>query len=79
MADVDWERDKITIHSPKTEHHQGKETRVIPIFPELRPYLEEVWEQAEPGAGTLSFPLPADSDSPTNLGTRLTKIIRRAG
>ena len=37
------------IHSPKTEHHEGHESRVVPIFPELRPYLEEAWEQAEEG------------------------------
>ncbi len=48
-ADVDWEHDKITVHVPKLEHLEGHETRAIPIFPELRPYLEEVWEQAEPG------------------------------
>ena len=24
--------------------------RIIPIFPELRSYLEQVWEDAEPGA-----------------------------
>ena len=48
-GDVDWERNRITVHSPKTEHHAGGESRQIPLFPELRPYLEEVWEQAEPG------------------------------
>ena len=48
-GDVDWERGRITVHCPKTEHHAGGESRQIPIFPELRPYLEEVWEQAEPG------------------------------
>jgi integrase len=34
-ADVDWERDRIRICSPKTGE------RFIPIFPELRPYLLE--------------------------------------
>ncbi len=48
-GDVDWERGRITVHSPKTEHHEGGESRQIPMFPEIRPYLEEVWEQAEPG------------------------------
>ena len=37
------------MHSSKTEHHEGKASRVIPIFPELRPHLEAAWEQAEPG------------------------------
>ncbi len=48
--DVDWERSRIRIHSPKTEHHEGKESRVIPIFPELRPHLEAMWDDSEPGA-----------------------------
>ena len=49
-GDVDWERSRITIHSAKTAHHEGKETRIVPLFPELRKPLEEVWEQAEPGS-----------------------------
>ncbi len=37
--DVDWEAERIRVPSPKTEHHPGKESRAIPLFPELRPYL----------------------------------------
>src|SRR5262245_33974769 len=33
----------------KAEHHEGGADRWVPIFPELRPYLEEAFEQAEPG------------------------------
>jgi len=75
-GNVDWERSRITIHSPKTQHHEGKGSRVIPIFPELRPYLEEVWEQAEPGT---EWVITRYRDSTTNLRTQLTKIVRRAG
>jgi len=35
-ADVNWEQNRIVIHSPKTEHHEGHESRPIPMFPELR-------------------------------------------
>src|SRR5690606_31575433 len=42
-----WAQNKILIHSPKTEHHDGKAQRLIPIFPELRPYLEEAHQQAK--------------------------------
>jgi hypothetical protein len=38
------------IHSPKTEHHPGKSTRVCPIFPELRPYLDELDQLAPTGS-----------------------------
>lgn len=44
------DKNKLVVRSPKTEHHEGKEYRVIPIFPELRPHLEEVFELAEPGS-----------------------------
>jgi integrase len=80
-SDVDWERNRITIHSPKTEHHEGKDSRVIPVFPELRPYLEEVWEQAEPGAEYVitRYRSQVNCYPPPNLGTELGRIIRRAG
>src|SRR5581483_8650202 len=41
--DVDWERGRFLVHSPKTEHHEGKGERWVPIFPELKPYLEAVF------------------------------------
>jgi integrase len=40
---VDWERERITVPSPKTEHHDGHESRIMPLFPELRPFLEEAF------------------------------------
>ena len=48
-GDVDWERGRMTVRSPKTEHHEGKAERVIPLFPELRPYLEEDGTELNPG------------------------------
>ena len=36
-ADVDWEQSRIRVRSSKTEHHEGKGERIIPLFPELRP------------------------------------------
>lgn len=38
--DIDWEGGKIVIRSPKTEHHTGKDKRIIPLFTELLPFLE---------------------------------------
>jgi integrase len=75
-GDVDWERNRIVIHSPKTEHHAGGESRVIPMFPELRPYLEDVFEQAEPGS---EYIITRYRETNINLRTQLTKIIHRAG
>jgi len=75
-SDVDWERGRIRVRSPKTEHHPGHESRLIPLFPELRPYLEETWEQAEPGT---EWAITRYRSADKNLRTHLTRIIRRAG
>jgi site-specific recombinase XerC len=47
---VNFETGRMTVPSPKTEHHSGKAYRTVPLFPELRPYLDEVFELAEEGA-----------------------------
>lgn len=48
--DVSWDRLRFTVHASKTEHHEHGGIRVVPIFPELLPYLREAFEAAEPGA-----------------------------
>ena len=75
-GDVDWEHDRITVRSPKTEHHAGGESRVIPLFPELRPYLEECFDLAEPGTEHV---ITRYRDTNANLRTQLLRIIQRAG
>ncbi len=75
-GDVDWEKNRITIHSPKTAHHAGKESRVIPLFPELRADLEAVWDAAEPGS---EYVISRYRDANQNLRTQLERIIRKAG
>jgi len=76
LADVDWEHSRFTVRSPKTERHVGKESRLVPIFPELRPYLNEVWDAAEPGTEHL---ITRYRDKGQNLRTQLERIIRKAG
>ncbi len=75
-GDVDLPGGKMVVRSPKTEHHEGKGSRVVPIFPELHPYLEAVWDQAEPGTNHV---ITRYRDATQNLRTTLTKIIKRAG
>ena len=83
--DIDWENERITVHSPKTEHHPGKDTRVIPLFPELRPILEEAFEAAPEGAVfVVNEKYRKAAMGPRgwrgcNLRTTMEKIIRRAG
>ena len=79
-ADVDWGGEgrpgKVRVTSPKTEGHEGGEFRFIPLFPELRPILLEVFEQAEPGAVHV---ITRYRDRNQNLRTQLQRIIKRAG
>ena len=75
-GDVDWEHGRLTIRSPKTEHHEGKDSRSIPLFPELRPYLADAFDRAEPGT---EFVITRYRNDNANLRTQLNRILRRAG
>jgi len=76
LDDIDWERERIVITSPKTEHHKGKAKRMIPLFPQLRPFIEECWDAAEPGQ---EYFITRYRSADQNLRTQLIKIIKRAG
>ena len=71
-GDVDWDRNRFLVNSPKTG------PRWVPLFPELRPYLDDAWVLAgEPGA---ALPLVSRYRDPgQNLRTQLLRIIRKAG
>src|SRR5262249_43322526 len=75
-AGVDWERNRFLVHSPKTEHLEDGGERWGPMFPELRPHLEEAFELAEPGTVHVITRHRGDN---MNLRTQLQRIIRRAG
>lgn len=83
-SDIDWERDRIRIVSPKTEHHIGHESREIPLFPELlKPLLdrrdivdaqsEYVFERLRRDASKR-----ATGWNGVNLRTHFGRIIERA-
>jgi len=66
----------MTVTSPKTKK-QGKPKRLVPIFDELRPYLEECFDLAEPGA---EFVLSKyRSPSGAYIRKRLDVLVERAG
>lgn len=75
-VDVLWDRDRIIVTAPKTEHYEGKGQRVIPIFPELRPYLDVAFHAAPDGA---EFCIGRYRDLGANLGTQFKRIVKRAG
>jgi hypothetical protein len=49
---------------------------VIPLFPELRPYLEAAFDLAEPGT---EFVIHRYRDANVNPRTRMERIIQKAG
>lgn len=75
-GDVNWEQGRVLVSSPKTEHLPGGESRTVPLFPELRPYLAEAFELAEPGS---EFVISRYRDVDKNLRTQLKRIVIKAG
>ena len=75
-ADVDWERSRFRVVSAKKEHLDGGGVRWVPIFPELRPYLDEAFELAPEGAVHV---ISRYRDTRVNLRTQFLRIIRKAG
>jgi hypothetical protein len=75
-SDVDWERDRITVYTSKTEHHRDGGVRQIPIFPELKPYLDDAWELASDKTKHI---ITKYRQPNANLRTQLGRIISRAG
>ncbi len=75
-ADVDWAGGRFLVHSPKTEHHAGGESRLVPLFPEIETYLLAAHSEAGDGA---DFVITRCRDAGVNLRTQLERIIVRAG
>ncbi|MBI5726143.1 MAG: site-specific integrase [Planctomycetes bacterium] len=75
-GDVNWSESTINVTSPKTEHIEGHASRLIPLFPEVKPHLLQLFAEAEPGAEYVIAKrrLPC-----ANLRTSFLKILRRAG
>ena len=81
-GDILWDRNRFVVHSPKTEH-VGKAQRVVPIFPELYPYLRDAFEAAKPGQVHVITQNRADAGMGNGLTTNwrnpLMRILRKAG
>jgi integrase len=66
--DILWDQDRFIVRAPKTG------TRIVPLFPELVPFLRECFEAAEDGAAYVIA-----KHRNVSLRTRMHKIIERAG
>ncbi|MFN7374500.1 MAG: tyrosine-type recombinase/integrase [bacterium] len=77
-GDVNWERGRLMVRSPKTADHEGHAVRVVPIPPDLRPILQDLFDRAEVGVEAV-IPRLRDGGAAINLRTTFGKIITKAG
>jgi integrase len=68
--DIDWDRNRFRVEATKTGE------RWVPIFAELRPYLEDAFELADEGAVHVITRRRASSQ---RWGVLLDRILKRAG
>ena len=76
-SDIHWSENRFLVRSPKTEHHEGKDKRVVPLFPELRAELERHFSLVE--AKENEFVIEHYQKTGWNLGSPFKAIARRAG
>ncbi|MGD1042869.1 MAG: site-specific integrase [Sedimentisphaerales bacterium] len=75
-VDVDFEKQRFTVHASKTEHHADGGIRVVPMFPELKPLFQEAFDQARDGA---VYCIDRCKGQWSNVGVHMARIIKRAG
>jgi integrase len=76
-SDVDWEKAKFVVNSPKTKRHAGHEKRTLPLFPELATVLAERFAESAEGETSVLPMLATRSDS--SLRDTLIRAIEDAG
>jgi integrase len=76
-SDMDLRSDKmqLRVRSPKTEHHEGREQRIVPIVPELQPILADYVRSCKSREELLFPSLP----SSVNLRNRFKRLLSKAG
>lgn len=72
---ITWEPGRIHIEAPKTAH-QGKPSRMIPLFPEILPYLLSLRESQVDGEEWL-FPIFLSGDR--SMWGRFKRLVVNAG
>ena len=76
----------MSIPEPKVEHHEGRGIRSCPIFPELRPILDEAFGifgyKHEYVVAAPQYRAAANTEmgwKNANLRTEMLRLLRRAG
>jgi integrase len=73
---IDWERERFTVRSQKLEQYPTKRTKIVPIFPSLRPYLEQARKEATEGS---VYVVPPRFHRDGMFRTALRRAMKRAG
>ncbi|VTS03010.1 integrase family protein : Uncharacterized protein OS=Blastopirellula marina DSM 3645 GN=DSM3645_29846 PE=4 SV=1: Phage_integrase [Tuwongella immobilis] len=76
-SDVNLAEGRMIVRASKTEHHEDGGIRIVPIFAELRPYLETLWEIA--GVGEDRLITRYREGTSVNLRTQLNRWCLMAG
>ena len=75
-SDINWQENRMSVDSPKNAKKRGSPYRIVPLFKELRPYLEQAFEAAPAGS---VYCIGRYREPDQNLRTQLCRILRRAG
>ena len=67
---------RFAVYASKTEHEADAGIRVVPIFPELLPHLQEAFEQAEPGT---VYCCPQYDNANQMYRKHVAQFVRQAG
>ncbi len=75
-SDINFDNNRMIVRSSKTERHEGKGQRIIPLFPELVDPLTQALADAPEGTEHVIIRY---RDTSANLRTQFMRIIWRAG
>jgi integrase len=73
---VDWKKEQFTVTCIKTARYDGRGTRTVPLFPELRPFLEACFRAKSRDS---EWVIARIRNPKTNLRTQMQRILKRAG
>lgn len=76
--DIRWHKGEFTARSPKTKHHEGKDRRIVPLFPALEVELRRLYDL--PLSRGQEFVINRyPKREKTNLGMQFSRIVEDAG